>query len=341
MLRIGCEIGHLMDIFRIAMLCVGEISLHTALLAVEPFRAANRLGPGKPFEIDFVGLTGGVLHSMIGLPLATRAVAEIGSNANLALILACYDTESSEKPRLFSWLRALRKRGAQIAGIDYAPLLLAEAGLLTNRRATAHWSALAAFSERHADIRVEDALYVIDGDIATCAGQIATLDFSLALLKPHVSAEMFQAVQDELVYRARDRGDQPQRPSRIETQRRGDPALTKAIALMEAHIEYPLPVTQIARQVGLSERELQRRFRGHICQGPTLYYRDIRLNRAFNLLQYSALSVREVGLATGFADHSTFYRAFRSRFHQSPQNLRAGFRAASATPHGRQIGFTT
>ena len=336
-----------MGAYRVAILSVGEVSLHSALLAVEPFRAANRLGQRQPFQIEFVGLTGGTLQTMIGIPLPVRACAEITEPLDLVFVLACYETEPRDKPRLLAWLRAMRQKGALIAGLDAAPLLLAEAGLLANRRATAHWSALDALAERHPEVQLEEALYVIDGTIATCAGQIAVLDLALALLKRVVSPEMFQAVQDDLVVRPRAPDGEGQRQRKPPALRQGDPngersgdrALIQARALMAAHIEEPLALAEIASRVGLSLRELQRRFRGQLGRSPIEAYRSLRLERALHLLHYSELSIREIGIATGFDDPSTFYRAFRARYGQSPQALRIAFRSAPAMPNGRRIGF--
>lgn len=328
-----------MGSYRIAILCVGEVSLHTALLAAEPFRAANRLGQGSPFEIDFVAPGGGELQTMIGIPLPTRAINDLRERFDLVFVLACYETEAVDKTRVFAWLRNMRQKGALIAGLDFAPVLMAEAGLLANRRATSHWSTLGAFSECHADVEVEEALYVIDGSVATCAGQIAALDLSMALLKRVVAAGLYQAVQDELIYRTRDADRETQRRSPAENSMLGDRAMTAARSVMEGHIEDPVSVEAIAKRAGLSQRELQRRFRQQLGRSPIEFYREIRLKRALNLLQYSKLSIREVGIATGFADPSTFYRAVRERFQKGPQELRASFHSGASSPNGRRTGF--
>ena len=58
--------------------------------------------------------------------------------------------------------------------------LLAEAGLLNDRRATTHWKFGSEMATRYPDVRVEhDPLWVKDGNIYTSAGISAGIDLAL------------------------------------------------------------------------------------------------------------------------------------------------------------------
>lgn len=330
-----------MPSYRIAILCVGEVSLHTALLAAEPFRAVNRLSPCNQFEIEFLGQGNEPLKTMIGIPLPARPMALAEPPFDLIFVLACYETVDIDRTTLFAWLRVMRQKGAMIAGLDLAPLLMAEAGLLGNRQVTSHMTTRDAFAERHPHVRVCDALFIIDRNIATCAGQIATLDLSMTLLRRVVSTAMYKAVQDELVYTPREGNPEGQASPVTPDESMADRLLAGAQSLMHAHIEDPLPITEIARQVGSSERELQRRFQRRLGRSPADFYRDLRLRKAMDLLQYSSLTIREIGIATGFADPSAFYRGFRNRFGKGPQDWRSSFNAEPSFPNGRRVGFVS
>lgn len=328
----GLGLGH----YRIVVLCVGAVSLHTALLAVEPFRAANRLGAVRRFNVAFASIQGGAMETMVGIPFPTMAMNEIVKPPDLVFLLASYETDPLVKRPLFPWLRRMWKAGVRLAALDYAPLLLAEAGLLSGRRATAHWTTLGAFAERHLDVAVEDRLFIINGNLATGAGQVSAIDLSMALLRDAVTPELLRNVQDELVLAPRITGDAPQQDRLADVIDANPRTLERAKYLMELHIEEPLPMEQIARKLGISLRELQRRFRQQIGQTPAECYRDIRLNRAVHLLCYSQLAIREIGMATGFPEPSTFFRAFRQRFKIGPQTYRARFLAEPNSPDGRR-----
>jgi transcriptional regulator GlxA family with amidase domain len=101
-----------------------------------------------------------------------------------------------------------------------------------------------------------------------------------------------------------------------------DPALVRAIRLMERNIETPLPVAALARAAGIGVRELHRRFRAHFRASPSGYYTELRLFLARRLLEHTDHPVGQVAMMSGFASGSAFARAFRARFRASPSAVR-------------------
>ena len=80
----------------------------------------------------------------------------------------------------------------------------------------------------------------------------------------------------------------------------------------------------LARRLGVSmgrlERALQGRVRSGTCRCTTAHD---AMERARDLLEHSKMSVREVGLACGYASFSSFVRAFRAVHGKTPGRLRA------------------
>ena len=76
--------------------------------------------------------------------------------------------------------------------------------------------------------------------------------------------------------------------------------------------------------LGVSRRQLERRFRADVGLSPADYRQQLRLRRARWLLQNTDLAVTEVGLQCGYQDASGFARAVRRAFGASPSALRAG-----------------
>ena len=98
--------------------------------------------------------------------------------------------------------------------------------------------------------------------------------------------------------------------------------LVAALELMEHHVGEPFDRAELARRVGLSPRQLDRLFRAHLGVSPMRRYRQIRLERAQDLLRQTARSVTEVAHACGFPGSSQFSRAYRARFGRSPREER-------------------
>ncbi|MEQ9694410.1 helix-turn-helix domain-containing protein [Shimia sp. SDUM112013] len=98
--------------------------------------------------------------------------------------------------------------------------------------------------------------------------------------------------------------------------------MKRAITLMERNLEQPLSIPEISRTIGLSQRQLNRLFTRYVNNSPTLYYRDIRLDRARGLVTQTEMPLAEVAIAAGFASQVHFSRAYRQRFGLSPRSDR-------------------
>jgi transcriptional regulator GlxA family with amidase domain len=319
----------------IALACV-EPALHSALLSIEPFRAANRLSKSPLFQIDFVSTDDGKRPPMdIALP-ATASLQD-GAIYDLVLLHSSYEFSGDRKGALFRWLRRQAASRAHICAFDVAPLLLAEAALLNGYRATSHWSAIAAFRERHPETEVVEQLFVIDRDRSTCAGQLASLDLSLHMLERFCGSVLKELVANEIVYPAARAEHSAQRQIVNSTTWQTNPFLARAQRLMQETIEEPLSIEDLAGRCGISVRELQYLFRKYLKASPKSYYLTFRLQRAKELLLYSPMSVGETGLACGFSSPGTYFRAFRARYKTSPTSYRKAFRENGARPDGRRL----
>ena len=79
---------------------------------------------------------------------------------------------------------------------------------------------------------------------------------------------------------------------------------------------------QIARKLGVSVWKLDRAFRADLRTSPGDYFRQMRMERASDLLIHSSLPIHEVGLACGYSDFPAFVRAFRRTYRKTPGDLR-------------------
>ena len=314
-----------------------EPALHAVLLSIEPFRAANRLSETPLFDFDFLSVDGQPTATPFGTSIPSTATFAEGKLYDLVLLHSSYEFNGSGKSSLFRWLRRQASGGAHLCAIDAAPLVVAEAGLLDGYSATSHWSTIASFRESHPDVDVVEQLFVIDRDRATCAGQTACLDCSLAILERFCGSRLREFVSNEIVYPSLRSDNGPQRHIVNSATWHTNPILLKAEHLMRASIEEPLTIDELAARCEISKRELQYLFRKYLKTSPKSCYLTFRLQRAKELLLYSDMSVRETGLASGFSSPASYFRAFRERFATSPMNYRRAFQSSSATPDGRRL----
>jgi putative intracellular protease/amidase len=109
-------------------------------------------------------------------------------------------TGKKEAP-LRQWIAAKADRGAHILGVCNGARLLAAAGLLDGRRATAHWSALRSLQRRHPKVSWERGQrYVQDDKVTTTAGVTSGVFGALRLVEQLAGAAEAQRVGRELAY---------------------------------------------------------------------------------------------------------------------------------------------
>ena len=174
-----------------------------------------------------------------------------------------------------------------------------------------HWENSAVLRERMERLDIDNAIASQQGQVVTCAGMRTTLDVVLSVIGRHISsAELMTVANIFLHERIRDFGTR-QPFGGAEGTATGDADLDKAIGLMQANIEEPLPIGELVDLLQISNRSLERKFRTYLKTTPNTYYRQLRLAQANNLLLNTTLSVREVGLACGFAGgFSVLYKSF-------------------------------
>jgi len=97
-------------------------------------------------------------------------------------------------------------------------------------------------------------------------------------------------------------------------------------------IDQPIAVSELARRVNLSRSRLTHLFRAEVGCSPGRYLREARLDRARQLVEQSALSIKEIMARVGFNDPSHFTRDFSRRHGASPRKIRARARSPGALP---------
>ena len=220
------------------------------------------------------------------------------------------------------------------AGSSGGPAVLANAGVMENRRMTLHWEHAAALAARHPGLLLERTLYVVDRERITCAGGTAPLDMMHALIAEHHGADFARKVSDWFMHTDVRPAGGPQRAGLAERYGTSRHAVLAAIEAMENHIADPLPLGDLGQVVGVSARHLNRQFHAALGCSAGAFYRDLRLEKSRELLRQTDLPVLEIALATGFSGAAHFAAAYRKRFGEAPSRHRL------EAPHRRQLFAT-
>lgn len=102
-----------------------------------------------------------------------------------------------------------------------------------------------------------------------------------------------------------------------------DQRVRAAIVFMRGNLHRILSLAEIARIAQVSPGHLRRLFKRETSLPPVQYLRALRIERAKELLQNSALSVKEIAAAIGTGDVSHFVRDFKNVSGTTPTVHRA------------------
>jgi transcriptional regulator GlxA family with amidase domain len=317
---------------RATFVIVPRFNMATLITMIEPLRVANYLVPEPLYHWDILSPDGPEIPASNGLSITAQPLDDRNRRGETIFVLASWGAEDYGNRDLFSWLRRQSRDGARLCAVELGCYLLARAGLLTDRAVATHWSWAPGFQERYPDIALVEQLFTLSDSILTCAGGMAGVDLMLRLIADQHGEGLAAEVADQIIHQPIRPPTAPQRRTLGQGTDQFPPILRKAIALIEANIAEPLPVPQIAKALGLSQRQLERLFHQGLGCSVVQFGTLVRLQHARVLLIATKLSVREIATATGFNALSHFASAFRKCFDRRPSDYRQGWSASEATP---------
>ncbi len=306
----------------VVFLLLDQFTLMAFAAAIEPLRLANRAAGKALYSWKLVSENGQPARCSNGCEIAVAGGLDDVPNDALILVCGGLDVQRATTPAILSWLRKRARHGNSLGGLCTGAWTLAKAGLLDGHRATIHWQNHNAVVEDFPDIDLTKSIFVIHNKRLTSAGGTAPLDLMLTLITNSEGADLAHAVADQLIYSAIRTNRDSQRlsiPARIGVRH---PKLARVIEIMENHIEDPISPADLAEQVEMSTRQLERLFRRYLNRSPKRYYMELRLERARNLLMQTDMSVISVALATGFTSPSHFSKCYRAHYATTPYRER-------------------
>ena len=255
-------------------------------------------GLRDPAPFDYLVIVGGLLHRGVQVDHETTA-----------------------------YLQHAAAAGAKLVGVCTGSFILARAGLMAGRQCCVSWYHRQDFIEEFGGLEpVSDQLFLIDGDRITCSGGAGVADLAAALIERHIGAAAARKSLNVLLLDDPRPGASTQ-PAPSLSARVQDERIRRAMLLMEQSMSDPRTVAAIARQIGVSERQLDRLFHTALGAGPAKIYKRMRLEYGRWLLTHSGRTVEKVATLAGFSDGAHFAREFKKHFFISPSAIRRGAEA--------------
>jgi transcriptional regulator GlxA family with amidase domain len=312
---------------RFVFVLLDNFTLLSFASALESLRIANRMSGRELYSWTLTGEGGGTITCSAGTAFQLDCDLPELSRDDTVMICGGIDVQQATTKRLLNWLRREARKGLVIGGLCTAGYTLARAGLIDGKKATIHWENQDSFAEEFEDVNLTKSVFVIDGNRMTTAGGTSSIDLMLKVIADDHDEDLANAVADQLIYSSIRTDQDTQRlsvPTRIGVRH---PKLSQVIQMMEANIEEPISPSILAKQVGMSTRQLERLFRRYLNRSPKRYYMELRLQKARNLLMQTDMSVINVALACGFASPSHFSKCYRAHYDTTPYRERGSHAA--------------
>jgi AraC family transcriptional regulator, carnitine catabolism transcriptional activator len=331
---------------KLALLLLPEFSNLGLAAVTEPLFIANWLAQDAVFEWRTISDDGKPVRASNGSIVPVDGDLALAAGCASVFVLASFDPARTARSRaLIRWLKRIARSGVELVGIENGSLALAEAGLLDHHPAAIHWDNLAGFQELFPKIRIAQSLFSFSRNRVTCAGAAATLNMMVAWIGQHADVQTSSEVARHLLlysrrgpsgqgapargtvahgaptYRATDRW-LPDWAAGGQFASDSDAVVARARALMQAHVDDPLSCRALAQQLGLSLRQLERRFKQQLGQTLHSEYMLVRVEKAHQYLQQTRLSVTEVAALTGFSSVEYFSKVYRRVFGVLPSTDR-------------------
>jgi transcriptional regulator GlxA family with amidase domain len=328
---------------RIVVVAVPPVDELDLVGPLHVFNSVNRLARRGIYTLEVVTsaerLTvegeGGVLTF-----IARGRYADVEGPCDSVLLVCGLESRSVRDRSLSLWLKQRASEVRRIGAVCVSAFLLAEAGLLDGRRATAHWKFGRELAQRYPAVRVEhDPIWVKDGNIYTSAGTSAGIDLALAWVEEDCGAGLAHEAARELVLFLRRPGGQPQLSVSLASQASEMTSIRELQIWIAEHLASRLSVEDLAERMSMSVRNFERVFTREVGTTPSQYVLQTRVEAARRQLERTDRGLKQVAAASGFGSVDVMRRAFVRLLGITPRRYRelAGERRTGAESEGEMV----
>lgn len=299
---------------RAGFILLRHFSLPAFTQALDTLVTANLLEAGA-FSTSTFSLDGQEVVSDLGLVIRPDADLATMTLDSFDLLVVCGGLRTPLRPdaEFTRLLQDAARRGLDLAGLWNGAWFLGQAGLLSGYRCAIHPEHRAALAEIAKASQVTSESYMIDRDRLTAASPSGAFYLALEWIGTLHGRALVEGIEDILAFeQSRYRRVNPTLNVKMTA------PLREVVNLMDANLEEPLDLDQLAQYVGRSRRQIERLFKEQLSTTPQRHYLELRITEGRRLLQHSDLSILDVAIACGFVSASHFSKRYTAYFGYPP-----------------------
>ncbi|HEY0039684.1 MAG TPA: helix-turn-helix domain-containing protein [Flavisolibacter sp.] len=220
------------------------------------------------------------------------------------------------------WIVQQYNGGAAVATLCIGVFLLAATGLLKGKRCATHWAEADNFRRMFPNVDlVPDKIITDEGGIYTSGGAYSWLNLILYIIEKMAGRDM--AITCSKIFEVQiERNSQSAFMIFHPQKRHEDEAVMKVQEYIEANFTERFSVDDLAKEVGVSRRNLERRFRKVTFNSIVEYMQRVRIEAAKQTLEKDRENVAEAMYKSGYSDSKAFRTTFKKLTGLSPMEYR-------------------
>ncbi|MEV0990816.1 helix-turn-helix domain-containing protein [Streptomyces sp. NPDC049949] len=252
-------------------------------------------------------------------------------DADTVLVPGCAGFRDEPPPAVTEALRAAAARGCRVGAIGTGTFVLAATGLLDGRRAATSRRHTEELARLHPHIEVDpDGAVAEDGPFHSAAGVLGGLDLCLHLITLDHGQSVVIETERQAFLQLHLLAADPAGDVEATVPAASDGSLDEVIRWMEANLQDPLTLAEIADRSGLGVRTLTRRFRSETGFSPLQFLLRTRIQLAQRLLERTDDPIERIAARTGLGTSANLRHHFHRCTGTAPGIYRTAFRSLAA-----------
>lgn len=291
---------------------------------IEPLRAANEISGEEAFRWTLISESPGKIASSARVEFEPTCTLEEATDLDLLILLSA-PTARFDRSATPGRLRSLQRHGTRLGAVSGGVFPLTRCAVGAGVRLAVHWCYRAAFDLEFPDHTPSDQVIEISRALVTAAGAAAAFDLSLHLIEQRLGAGTATEVACWFQHPVMRREGVLQAVPALAADADGaqlSALVARAVRLFASHMADPISVADVAKNLGISPRHLERAFKHDTRLNPTHYYRKLRMDAARQMVLYTNDRMVNIAAAVGYGSVQTFAKHYHAAFGTGPKEDR-------------------
>ena len=310
---------------RLGFLAFEGFPMSCLTLMIEPLRAANEILGETAFEWVLIGETEARINSSANVGFDPDVVLKDIKKLDYLFLLSGPQSRFKCQKTANGILRRIHKHGTCIGSISGGVFPLARSGLLDDVTSSIHWCYCSAFEAEFPMLETIDDVIYKQANRMTISGAAAGFDAMLSLINDKLDAKIMTEVACWFQYPlVRGFGVQQRIPT-IHSTSTDDMLpndIRKAVHLFSENFEDPISITEVAKIICLSPRQMERKFKKYTGLSPIQFYRSKRMNAARQMVLYSSDNISDIAFSVGYSTSTPLVKYYKNEFGMTPEEDR-------------------